>query len=78
MYNRIPDPYITVTRDERGAARHLEHWQRRAPYSPWIEKALHPSEAPSARDMADEYLRKRSRERLLIRIRGRGRSRQRI
>src|SRR5215207_2636518 len=57
MCNSIHDPFITVTRDERGAARHLEHWQRRAPYSLWSEGVLNPGEAPSSRDLAEEYLR---------------------
>jgi zinc metalloprotease ZmpB len=57
MCNRIHDPYITVTRDECGAVRHLEHWHRRAPYSSWREDVLNPSEVPAARDVAEEYLR---------------------
>ena len=57
MCHTIHDPYITVTRDERGAPRHLEHWQRLAPYSPWSEHVQNPAEAPSSRDVAEEYLR---------------------
>lgn len=54
MCNTIHNPYLTITRDERGAARHLEHWHRLAPYSPWSDGVLN---APSARDVAEEYLR---------------------
>ena len=57
MCNTIRDPYITVTRDERGAARHLEHWHRRSPYLSWGEGVLNPGEVPSSRDVAEEYLR---------------------
>lgn len=57
MCHTIHDPYVTVTRDERGAPRHLEHWHRLAPYSPWSECVSNPGETPSARDVAEEYLR---------------------
>lgn len=57
MSHTIHDPYINVTHDARGRARHLEHWQRLAPYSPWSQGVLNPCEAPSARDVAEEYLR---------------------